>query len=35
MLMRNAINAANGFGDSHAAEVLEQARDFLGIRTLN
>ena len=33
--MRGAINTANGFGDTQAAEALAQARDFLGIRVLN
>ena len=33
--MRGAINTVTGFGDTQAAEVLAEARDFLGIRVLN
>ena len=33
--MRNAINTATGFGDTQAAELLAEARDFLGITVLN
>ena len=32
--IRDAINTAKEFGDTHAAEVLAQARDFLGIKVL-
>lgn len=32
--MRDAINTANQLGDTQAAEVLAQARDFLGIKVL-
>ena len=34
ILMRKAINSANGFGDIQAAQVLAQARDVLGIKAL-
>ncbi len=34
ILMRKAINSANEFGDTHAAQVLAQAGDILGINAL-
>ena len=33
--MQGAIGTANGFGDTQAAELLAEARDFLGITVLN
>ncbi len=34
ILMRKAINSANEFGDTQAAQVLTQVRDALGIKAL-
>ena len=34
ILMRKAISSANEFGGTHAAQVLAQARNVLGIKVL-